>query len=182
MPLPFLTFSLSRLKNMASGRNWKSWLVGGILLLWGLQVVWLAWYFAPEIRDLAGRVARRDVGQAIRQEDPFYRWLTALAAIIPKDATYLFLDDYEAGKEIEARYHLVPRRHILLSPEVPPSFLFYVARQEKASFLIIREREKPLGPGAQAATHSPAFQPVPLPGPGLVFRVDYSRLLGSFYD
>jgi hypothetical protein len=30
--------------------------------------------------------------------------------------------------------------------------------------------------------HSPAFQPVNLPGPGLTFRVDFSRLRWGFYD
>lgn len=167
---------------MARLTSWRPWLLRLVLFLWGLELMWLAWHFSPEVRDLVWRMATVQVGQAIRQEDPFYRWLTALAALIPQDATYLFLDHYEAGKEIEARYHLVPRRHVLLAPEVPPSFLFYVARKEKASFLIVRDREKPLGPGVLAAVQSPAFGAVALPGPGLVFRVDYNRLPGSFYD
>ncbi len=152
-----------------------------VLCLWGLQIIWLFWYFGPDGPDLALRVTRDQIGPAVRQEDPFYRWLTGLAAIIPPGATYLFIDDYAAGKEIEARYHLIPRRHILLSPEAPPSFLFYALRQERASFLVIRYRDQPLGPGVQAAGHSPAFSRVKLSGPGTVFRVDYSRL-GGFYD
>ena len=131
---------------------------------------------------MAQRAARGDVGSAIRQEEPLYRWATALQAIIPKSATYVFVDDYAAGKEIEVRYYLAPRRHILWSPKVPASFLFYALHQEDAAFLLIRESQKPLGPGAQAALHSPAFQPVNLPGPGLLFRVDASCLRWGFYD
>ncbi len=167
---------------MLQARNWKVWLLRGILLLWGLQVIWLFFHFAPEVRDLTRRLAAGDVGAAIRQEDPLYPWLKSLAAIIPEQATYVFLDDYEAGKEIEARYFLAPRRHILLSPQAPADFLFYVCHQDKASFLIIRDTGKPLGPGARAARRSPAFHPVALPGPGLVFRVDHQLLGWGFYD
>ena len=120
------------------------------------------------------------MGAAIRQEEPLYRWAAALQAIIPESATYVFLDDYAAGKEIEVRYYLAPRRHVLLSPEVPASFLFYTLHQEHAAFLLIRESQTPLGPGARAAMHSPAFQPVNLPGPGLVFRVDAEPLAVGF--
>jgi hypothetical protein len=162
--------------------SWRPWLIKAVALLWVLQVGWLAWHFAPEAWELAGRAGGGRIGEAIRQEDPFYQWLTALAEVMPPEATYVFLDNYEAGKEIEARYQLTPRRHILLPPDVPPSFLFYTLRQERASFLIIREGGKPLGPGAQAALRSPAFHPVKLAGPGLVFRVDYNRLLAGFYD
>ena len=151
-------------------RNWQFFLTRALLVLWGLQIIWLAWHFAPEARDLARRAARGSLGGAIRQEEPLYRWATALQAVIPESATYVFLGHYAAGKEIEVRYYLTPRRHILWSPEVPAGFLFYVLHQEHAAFLLIRESPKPLGPGAQAALHSPAFQPVNLPGPGLTFR------------
>jgi hypothetical protein len=167
---------------MIPAKMWRLWLVGLILGLWALQVLWLIWHFGPEAADLAQRAARGDVGGAIRQEDRLYRWAAALKAIIPESATYVFLDDYAAGKEIEVRYYLAPRRHILQSPEVPASFLFYALHQERAAFLLIRESPKALGPGAQAALHSPAFQPENLPGPGLVFRVDYSLLRWGFYD
>jgi hypothetical protein len=167
---------------MVQARTWKSWIVRGVLVLWGVQLLWLAWHFGPEARDLAVSLSQGDVGPAYRQQDPLYRWITSLAALIPPSATYVFLDNYEAGKEIEARYLLAPRRHILLSPQTPPGFLFYALHQEQATFLLIRDREKPLGPGAEAAVRSPAVRPVPLPGPGRVFRVDY-RLLGwGFYD
>lgn len=163
-------------------RNWKLWFSKVLLALWGLQIIWLAWHFAPEARDLAIRLAQRDVGAAIRREDPLYRWARDLATLIPPDAAYVFLDDYEAGKEIEIRYYLTPRRHLLLSPEAPASFLFYALHQDDASFLLIRGRDKPLGPGALAATRSPAVQAEELPGPGLVYRVDPSRLHWGFYD
>ena len=167
---------------MTAHKSWRFWLVGLILALWGLQVLWLIRHFTPEAGDLIQRAARGGWGSAIRQEDPLYRWAAALQAVIPESAAYVFLDDYAAGKEIEVRYHLAPRRHILLPPEVPASFLFYALYQEHAAFLIIRESPAPLGPGAQAALHSPAFHPVNLPGPGLVFRVDYSLLRWGFYD
>ena len=167
---------------MTSAKTWRFWLVRLVLGLWGLQVLWLIWHFGPEARDLAQRAARGSLGSAIRQEDPLYRWATALQAVIPESAAYVFLDDYAAGKEIEVRYYLAPRRHILLSPEVPASFLFYALHQEHAAFLLIRESQRPLGPGARGAMHSPAFQPVNLPGPGLIFRVDASCLGWGFYD
>jgi hypothetical protein len=162
--------------------NWKSFLTRTLLVLWGLQIIWLFWHFAPEVQDLAHRLAQGDVGAAIRREDPMYRWSKSLATVLPPNATYVFLDNYEAGKEIEIRYFLTPRRHILLSPEVPAPFLFYALHQEQAAFLIIRGRDKPLGPGARAATRSPALQAVELPGPGLVYRVDPGRLHWGFYD
>ena len=167
---------------MTPAKTWRFWLVGLVLGLWGLQVLWLAWHFGPEAADLARRAARGDVGNAIRQEEPLYRWATALKAVIPEHATYVFLDDYAAGKEIEVRYEMAPRRHLLLSPEVPASFLFYTLHQERAGFLLIRQSQNPLGPGARAALHSPAFHPINLPGPGLVFRVDADRLGWGFYD
>jgi len=166
---------------MKLSSNRRYWLIKFFLGLWALQVIWLAWYFAPEVQDLAGRLAHRQTGAAVRQEDSFYRWLQTLAGIIPARATYVFLDNYQAGKEIEARYHLTPRRHILLSPEMPPSFLFYALRQEQASWLILREGDKPWE-SADAVKNSPAFHLLPDPVPGLVFRVDSSRLLGKFYD
>lgn len=167
---------------MTPVNTWRHRLVRLVLALWGLQVLWLIWHFGPEAGDLAHRVAHRDVGAAIRQEEPLHRWAAALKTVIPQSAAYVFLDDYAAGKEIEVRYFMAPRRHILLPPEVPASFLFYTLHQEQAAFLLIREGQKPLGPGAQAARHSPAFQPLTLPGPGPAFRVDAPLLRWGFYD
>lgn len=163
-------------------RNWKSFLTRTLLILWGLQLLWLAWHFGPEARDLVRRVAQGDVGAAIRQEDPLYRWAGTLSAVISPDASYVFLDNYEAGKEIEIRYYLAPRRHLLLLPDSPAPFLFYVLHQEQASFLLIREGDRPLGPGARAAVQSRALQPLVMPGPGKAYRVDYRRLRWGFYD
>ena len=163
-------------------RNWQFFLTRALLVLWGLQIIWLIWHFAPEAQDLVQRLARRDVGDAVRQAEPLYRWAAGLQAVIPEHATYVFLDDYAAGKEIEVRYHLAPRRHILMPPDVPASFLFYTLHQEHASFLLIRESAGPLGPGARAALHSPAFHRLDLPGPGLIFRVDAGLLGWGFYD
>jgi hypothetical protein len=162
--------------------NRKSYLTRTLLVLWGLQIIWLFWHFGPEARDLVRRIAQGDVGAAIRQEDPLYRWAGALSALIPPDAAYVFLDNYEAGKEIEVRYYLAPRRHLLLPPDAVAPYLFYVLHQEQASFLLIREGDRPLGPGAWAAIQSQVAQPVVIPGPGKVYRVDHRRLPWGFYD
>ncbi len=162
--------------------NWKNLLTRMFLILWGLQILWLGWHFGPEVKDIVRRIPQRDVGAAIRQEDPLYPWAKALSAVIPPDATYVFLDNYEAGKEIEVRYFLAPRRHILMGPKTPAPFLFYTLHQEEASFLLIRDRTQPLGPGTQAALRSGALEPVDLPGPGRAYRVDYTRLRWGFYD
>jgi hypothetical protein len=159
----------------------KTWAVRLLLVFWALQLLWLGWHFAPEVQEIGWRLASHRTGAAIRREDSFYRWLQVLAAIIPPRATYVFLDNYEAGKEIEARYHLTPRRHVLLPLEVPPDFLFYALRQEKASYLIVRD-ESQAWDSKEAVAQSSAFQAVKVPGPGLLFRVDYTRLLGRFYD
>ncbi len=167
---------------MTTSKTWRHWLVRLILGLWGLQILWLIWHFAPEAGDLARKLARGHVGEAIRQEEPLYRWADALKTIIPPSAAYVFLDEYTTGKEIEVRYFMAPRRHILLTPDIPAAFLFYNLHQENAAFLLIREGDKPLGPGAQAALHSPPFRKINLPGPGLAFRVDSQQLTWGFYD
>ena len=162
--------------------NWKSKLIGAILLLWGVQIIWLFWHFRPEVQDMARRLGQRQVGGAIRQEDPLYAWAKALSAVLPPDATYVFLDHDDSAKEIEVRYYLVPRRHLRLDPEVPAPFLFYTLHQEQAGFLLLREGDKPLGPGVQAALRSGALEPVDLSGPGRAYRVDYPRHHWGFYD
>jgi len=153
-----------------------------LLALWGLQIIWLFWHFGPEVQDLVRRIPQRDVGAAIRHENPLYAWARTLSAVIPPDATYIFLDNYEAGKEIEVRYFLAPRRHLLMAPEAPAPFLFYAFQQEQASFLLRRDRSQPLGPGARAAIRSGGLEPVDLPGPGRAYRVDYTRFRWGFYD
>jgi hypothetical protein len=160
----------------------RLWLLRLLLGLWGLQVLWIIWHFGPEAGDLARRIAHQDVGVAIRQEDPLYRWAKALQAVIPPHATYIFVDDYAAGKEIQVRYYLTPRREFLKPPNVPASFLFYALHQEGASFLLFRAPTPTLGPGVQATLHCPAFQPLNLPGPGRAFRVDARHLGWGFYD
>jgi hypothetical protein len=162
--------------------TWKSWLIRILLFVWGLQIIWLAWHFAPEAGDMVKRLVQGNWGEAVRQEDPFYRWLEDLASVIPPRAAYIFLDQYEAGKEIEASYHLYPRRHTLLSPQAPPSFLYFDMRRYQASYLLVRQRQQAIAPETRAAMHSPAFRPVKLPGSGLVFKVDHTLIHGDFYD
>ena len=109
-------------------------------------------------------------------------WLLDLEKAMPPEAAYIFLDQYEAGKYIEARYHLYPRRQILMAPQAPASFLYYALQEYQASFLIIRDRAAPLGPGAEALIRSTASRPLDIPGPGRAFQVDCTRLQGFFYD
>lgn len=162
-------------------KNWKDFLFAAILGLWGLQILWLAWHFAPEAGDAGKRLFQGTWGQAIRQEDPFYQWVARLKEVIPPRAAYVFLDRYEAGKEIEARYHLYPRRHALLPPQAPPSFLYYAVKENRASYLVIMNGSQP-PEGLKAALASPAFQDLNLQGPGLLFRVGLTRIWGDFYD
>jgi len=132
--------------------------------------------------DVPRRLWSHSWGQTLRQEDPFYRWLAQVDQVLPPDATYLFVDHYEAGKEIEARYHLFPRRHLLIRPKISPSLLFYILRQEQISYLLVRDPKLRLSPGLKAALAINAAEPLALPGPGLVFRVHPDRIAGGFYD
>ena len=167
---------------MASTSKWRLWVFRLILALWRLQLFWLAWHFRKEFRDAASRVWHLAGGKTVRQEDPFYRWLLNLARVIPPEATYLFLDNYEAGKEIEARYHLYPRRHLLLPPQIPPSQLYHILRQNKVSYVLVRETSKPLGPGLAAALNLSTTKRLPVTGAGLVFQVHPESITGGFYD
>lgn len=152
------------------------------LVLLALQVGGLAWQLKKEAADLAGRLWGRSWGAAVRREDPFYLWLEQVAKLLPPDSTYIFLDRYEFGKEIEARYHLFPRRHLLLSPQAPASLLYHTVRQHNVTYVLVRQGEQPLGPGLRALLDAGAAQPLPVPGPGRVFRVDPGRLKTGFYD
>lgn len=160
----------------------RTWLVRLFLVAWVAQVAWLGWHIAPEAADVARRLADGRVGEAVRQEDPFHRWLMELARVMPPDSSYVFLDRYEAGKEIEARYYLYPRQHVLKLPNLPPSFLFYALKNCRAGFLVVHTAKEPLSPEVSLAVGAPAFQPLSWPGPGQVFRVDVGRLAGDFYD
>jgi hypothetical protein len=159
----------------------QRWPVAALILL-GLQVALLGWHLHGEVLDLSRRLIQGTWGEAVRAENPFYRWLMNLKKVIPEQATYVFLDHYELGKEIEARYHLFPRRHLLLVPESPPSLLFYTLRQYGVTHILVREGQKPPGPGLLALLESGAAEPLPVPGPGLAFRVDLRRIKGAFYD
>jgi hypothetical protein len=153
-----------------------------LLGLWGLQLLLVGWHFAPQVRELAERLRENRLGLTVWDEDPFYQWLRDLEQVMPRKSAYILLDQYEAGRYIEARYHLYPRRQVLLSPQTPPSYLFYALRQHEAEFLLIRDRRTTLGTGALAVIYSPVAQEVPLSGPGLAYRVDYQQFHGFFYE
>lgn len=158
------------------------WLLRLCLLAWALQGVLVLWELRPEIMDTGRRLLMGPRGAAVRLEDPFYRWVAELARVIPPESTYLFLDRYERGKEIEARYHLFPRRHVLAAPNLPPSYLFYLLRHFGAKFLVAHTAPEPLSPEVARAVRTPAFAPLPPAGRGQVFRVEVHRLQGDFYD
>jgi hypothetical protein len=159
-----------------------AWALRLVLVLWVLQLAWLAWHLREESADLGRRLWAHSWGEAVRRDDPFYHWLLEVQRRLPPDAVYVFLDNYEAGKEIEARYHLFPREHLLRLPGAPPSLLFYTLRQHQTSHLLVRDGRRPPGPGLHAALNLGAVEPLDLPGPGSVYRVHPQRLTGGFYD
>jgi hypothetical protein len=154
----------------------------GILLLWLVQLGWLTWHFAPEALDLTQRLASGRTGEVVRQEDAYYRWLEEVKTLIPPGSTYIFVDCYEAGKDIAARYLLYPRKLVNLNPLATPSVLFEKINKEQAGYLVLRECN--LYPQWQFLFQpdNPVFQPLPASGPGLVFRVDPYKVTGGFYD
>ncbi len=153
-----------------------------VLGLWLLQAAWLGWRFAPEAADVGRRLLSGESGPAVHRQDPFYQFLGRLAAVIPADATYVFVDRYEAGQDIMARYVLYPRTFVRFGPEAPPSFLFATLARRQAAYLVIRDGRLPPGWRFLADGESPAFTPVDLNDTGLVWRVDASRLGGRYYD
>ena len=162
--------------------SWHRWLLGLVLAFFVLQLGWLVWQLRGDLGDMARRGWSHTWGTAVREEDPFYRWVAELDRDVPPGVTYLFLDNYEAGKEIEVRYHLYPRQHLLLLPESAPSLLFYTLRQNNVTYIFVRDAKQPPGPGLKAALDLGAATRLNLPGPGLVYRVDPKVISGGFYD
>lgn len=162
--------------------GWQRRLFRLFLVLWLCQLVGLVWLLREEIEDIPRRLRSHSWGEAVRREDPFYRWLVQVDRFIPPDVTYFFLDNYEAGKEIEARYHLFPRRHFLVRPQAPPSKLFHLMQREEPAYLLVRDPEARPGPGLRAALAINALEPLAAPGPGLVLEANPDRITGGFYD
>jgi hypothetical protein len=162
--------------------SWRTRLTQALLGLWALQLLLLGWHFAPDAVDLARLLAGGPAGSALRREDPFSRWLLALNGLLPPDSAYLFLDHYEAGKEIEARYLLFPRRHVLLAVTTPPTYLFAALQQERPGFILQRDASQPLGPGLTAALAAGLVGPAPSAGPGLLFRTTAVTPRAAFFD
>lgn len=109
-----------------------------LLLAWLGQFLWLAWNFAPEVRDLARKLLSRTWGESLREQDPLVQEARQLAALMPPEATYLYLDRYEAGRYLQLRYLLHPRRQIRLNPAVTPTRLYDEVRRWQATFLVIQ--------------------------------------------
>jgi hypothetical protein len=158
------------------------WPLTIILTLWLIQIVWLGWRFAPEGADLARRLIQGQIGAAVRQEQPFFQGLAELEKIIPASTTYVFLDRYEDGKEIQVRYILYPRRQVLLPPHINPSTLFDCLVREQAAYLILRKDMQPLALKFLEPDSHPVFRGVSISGLGTVYRVQHHRLVGGFYD
>ena len=161
---------------------WMAWALRLILVLWVLQLAWLAWHLRQEPADLGQRLWGQTWGEAVRRDDPFYRWLVDVQPRLPPEAVYVFLDNYEAGKEIEARYHLFPRQHLLILPASPPSLVFHTLKEHQASFILRREAQGPPGLGLKALLDLGAAQPLNLPGKGQVLRLNPQLITGGFYD
>jgi hypothetical protein len=157
-------------------------LIKVIFVLWLVQLGWLAWHFAPEAFDLTRRLAGGRTGEAIRQEDHYHRWLEELKTLLPPESTYIFVDCYEAGKDIEARYLLYPRKMVNLNPLATPTVLFEEIKKERAGYLVLRECN--LYPHWQFLfqPENKVFQVLPETGAGMVFKVDPRQLTGGFYD
>jgi hypothetical protein len=153
-----------------------------ILVLWLVQLGWLSWHFAPEAVDLTQRLVSARVGEAVRQEDAFYQWLGEIKELLPTESTYIFVDCYEAGKDIQARYFLYPRKMVTLTPLATPTVLFEEIKKERVEYLVLRECN--LYPQWQFLFQpgNPVFQALPESGAGMVFRVDPRKLTGGFYD
>ena len=157
-------------------------LLAGILLLWLIQLGWLAWHFAPETLDVGRRLLAGDTMAAVQSADPFDRWLAELARLLPSDSTYILVDCYETGNYAKMRYVLYPRRQLRLDPKTTPTLLFTTIKQEKAAFVILG--------GCNLDSHwhfifqekQAVFQTLPTTGPGTVFGVAPERLIGGFYD
>ncbi len=167
---------------MISRVGWRSRFLTFILILWVLQGLGLAWRFGPDLPELWARIASGRVGEVGRAAAPFQRLLRELEKTMPGGAAYVFLDHYEAGRYIEARYYLYPRRQLLLRPETPPSFLYYAVRQHQAGYLVAPEGEFPAGAGLEALARTAACRQLHLDGPGRIYRVNPDRLTGFFYD
>lgn len=159
---------------------------GGLMLFLGVlllaHLAGLLWHFGPEAKDLVSRLAQGKWGETIRLEDPLYRWLLEVKRLLPADASYILLDHYEAGKEIEVRYHLFPRTHHLLLPETPPSRLFHLVKVYRAQYLMVREPHHATGSGLLAARAAGVAVPLEAPGPGMVFLLHPEQITHGFYD
>jgi hypothetical protein len=160
----------------------KRFLLRVILALWLGQLVWLAWHFTPEAVDISCRAATCRVGEAVRQEESYYQWLEKIKSLVPPSSTYIFVDCYEAGKDIKAGYFLYPRKIITMNPMAAPSFLFEEIKKEGAEYLILRECN--LYPQWQFLFQpdNPVFHQLAIPGSGMVFKIDLQKLIGGFYD
>jgi len=156
--------------------------LAGILLLWLLQLGWLAWHFAPEALDVGRRLRHGHAMAAGQPPDPFDRWLAELARVLPADCTYILVDCYETGNYAKMRYVLYPRRQIRLDPKATPTLLFTTIAQEGAAFVILGGCH--LAPQWQFIfqDRQTVFQTLTTAGPGLVLSVDSDRIIGGFYD
>jgi hypothetical protein len=127
-------------------------------------------------------LASGKIGEAVHQEDTYYRWLRELREILPPASPYIFVDCYESGKDIEARYLLYPRKMVRLNPLATPSVLFEEIKKEQAEYLILRECNLYSHWRFLFQPENLVFQAIPVSGPGMVFKVEVRQVIGGFYD
>lgn len=161
-------------------RQKLGWAILG--LLWLGQLAYLSWHFAPETVTLARDLAAGRWGEALRRQDPLAREAEKLAAVLPPTAAYLFLDYYEAARDIKIRYLLYPRRQVRLEPRVTPTRLYAEIRRQQAEYLVLPRQVVFLGLDFLFQAEPEPFRPLTGDFDALVFQVEPQRLQGDFYD
>jgi len=160
----------------------RHFLVRSAIGLWILQLGWLAWHFAPEVRELPGQLRSAGPGPAHESQGFFDSWLAALAQVIPPSATYILVDCYETGNYAKIRYDLYPRRQIRLDPKATPTLLFEEIKQYGATYIVVGGCQ--LSPSWQFLLQPQLglFHPLLATGLGQVYQADPVRLTAGFYD
>ncbi len=154
----------------------------GLVLVWLLQVAWLAWHFTPDGRDLTRRLGAVLSGAGLEQEDPLETWLEEVARLLPPTSTYIFLDCYETGQYAKVRYRLHPREQVRLDPKTSPVFLFDRIQRRHATFVLVGGCQTELPWQSALGADQTLFRPLASSELGRVFAVDPAIVQGGFYD
>ncbi len=161
-------------------RQKLGWAILG--LLWLGQLAYLSWHFAPETVTLVQDLAAGRWGGGPAAAEPLAQEAEKLAALLPPTATYLFLDYYEAARDIKIRYLLYPRRQVRLEPRVTPTRLYAEIKRRQAEYLVLPRQVVFLGLDFLFSPEPEPFRPLTGDLDALVFQVEPQRLRGTFYD